>query len=150
MEDKAIDLAYCGIYCPECSFKVAYETQRNEHVLDMPEKYDSFKNADLVNYKCSGCKHENTCGDCKIKDCAISHNLEHCGECNDFPCEIILNFSNDGILHHKKAIDNLYYVRINGIEGFLRKIDKQLKCDCGERLSWYLKKCIECGKVREE
>ncbi len=150
MEEKALDLAYCGIYCPECSFKVAFETQKREHLLAMPEKYDSFKNADLEDCKCSGCKHEKIRGDCKIKDCAISKNLEHCGECDDFPCDIILNFSNDGIPHHKNAMKNLKSIRINGVEEFLKKMDEQIKCDCGERFSWYLKKCIACGKVRED
>ena len=103
MDKKSINLAYCGIYCPECSFRVAYETQNREHLFSMPEKYDSFKDTALEDCKCSGCKQKNICGDCDIKDCANSKNLEHCGECQDFPCKIILDFANDGMSHQQRS-----------------------------------------------
>ena len=148
MKRKLIDLAYCGIYCPECSFRVAYETQSREHLFSMPKKYDSFKNKALEDCKCDGCKQINICGDCDIKDCAISKKIEHCGECQDFPCKILLDFANDRVPHHKNAMKNLNFIKNNGMEKFLDKMNNYIFCDCGEKLSWYSEKCISCGKVR--
>ena len=148
MKEKSTNIAYCGIYCSECSFKVAYETQNIEHLFSMPEKYEKFKKTALEDCKCLGCKQENICGDCEIKDCAISKNLEHCGECLDFPCKLVTNFANDGMPHHKSAFENLEYIRNNGMKEFLNKMNEYIYCDCGAKLSWYLTKCLNCGKVR--
>ncbi|WP_069998726.1 DUF3795 domain-containing protein [Cellulosilyticum sp. I15G10I2] len=64
----------CGIVCSECEFRVSMN--------------------------CKGC----TCitkpfwgEDCKIKSCAESKQLKHCGECADdiFPCDQLLEFAYD-------------------------------------------------------
>ena len=36
-------LAYCGLYCQACGFKVAYEEQDRNHLRAMPAKYDRYK-----------------------------------------------------------------------------------------------------------
>ena len=30
-------------------------------------------------------------GECKTKNCCESQSLNHCGECNKFPCEMLYN-----------------------------------------------------------
>jgi hypothetical protein len=32
---------------------------------------------------------------CRVKSCVENKGLNHCGECKDIPCEILLSFSND-------------------------------------------------------
>jgi len=150
MSDKFFDLAYCGIYCPECSFKVAFESKRREHLANMPSKYDSFKDSDLADCDCSGCKRQNVGGECRIKDCAVSRDLDHCGLCQDFPCEQLSAFADDGIPHHQKAVENLSFIKNNGIAEFFEKMETAALCSCGEQLSWYVKNCISCGKIKTE
>lgn len=149
MDNINKDIAYCGLYCPQCSFRVAYETQRREHLLNMPEKYSVYKMEDLNNLKCIGCKKDDFCGDCEIKKCAEPRNINHCGECNDFPCSIIKDFSNDGIPHHKEAFKNLQFIQAKGFNNFIVQIEQDVICQCGGRLSWYLDSCIYCGKKHE-
>lgn len=138
--------APCGIYCPECSFKVAFETQNRAHVVAMPAKYDKYKTADFAEYDCSGCTPENRDANCEIKQCVTARKLEHCGQCGEFPCTLSNNFAADGIPHHKKAKEHLEYVRKHGLDRFIEEKEKQIKCVCGEKLSWYVTKCLVCGK----
>ena len=150
MEFDADKLAYCGIYCPECSFVAAYETGKREHLLAMPERYDEYKQATLSEVgNCPGCKLDNLCGDCDIKDCARSQgqqsmapkkeDIDSCAECAKFPCEKVLAFGNDGVPHHRQALENLMTISAIGKESWFEGFRKNLECDCGERLSWYYK-----------
>lgn len=62
----------CGILCSECS----YREQMN----------------------CKGCIiiEKPFWGDlCPVKSCCESKSQEHCGECNDFPCELLNKFAYD-------------------------------------------------------
>jgi hypothetical protein len=34
-------------------------------------------------------------GECKVKSCCESKTLNHCGECSDFPCEMLSNMGKD-------------------------------------------------------
>ena len=135
-------VAYCGLYCGACSFKVAYEVNNNKHLMNMPTKFDEYKNMPLQS--CPGCKSDNECGDCQIKSCAESKELEHCGLCKEFPCEIIINFNNDGIPHHGESLENLKQLKSIGIEQWVKQQDEKWTCNCGEKLSWYFKKCDLC------
>jgi hypothetical protein len=58
-------------------------------------------------FKCQGCKGpESVCWspDCKINICAKSKNIDHCAQCDNFKCELIIEFKNDEHEHHKEAI----------------------------------------------
>lgn len=62
----------CGILCSECSYK----EQMN----------------------CRGCIsiEKPFWGDlCPVKSCCESKRQEHCGECSDFPCELLNKFAYD-------------------------------------------------------
>lgn len=62
----------CGILCSQCAYK--------EQV------------------GCKGCINNNKPfweDNCPVKECCKSKNNEHCGVCNDFPCEILKEFSYD-------------------------------------------------------
>lgn len=133
-------LAYCGLYCSQCSFVVAYETNNRDHLLSLPQRYDKFKQADLSEHgSCKGCKGENLCGDCEIKDCAVEKGIDCCADCKTFPCEIILIFANDGTPHHAEAFNNLNKIKADGKENWFDEYKTSLNCACGERLSWYYK-----------
>ena len=60
----------CGILCDECSYK---------------EKVG-----------CKGCVHieKPFWGDaCPVKDCCESKKHTHCGQCDDFPCDLLHAFA---------------------------------------------------------
>ncbi|WZL71423.1 DUF3795 domain-containing protein [Clostridiaceae bacterium 35-E11] len=62
----------CGILCNECEYKEPM--------------------------KCSGCVHitKPFWGEqCPVKSCCEDKNLEHCGECEKFPCNLLMQFAYD-------------------------------------------------------
>ena len=138
-------IAYCGLYCGACSFKTAVEEGVAEHVLSMPERYDKFK-SEPFGTPCPGCRLENLCGQCGMRDCAAGKELAHCGQCDDFPCEKVQSFNDDGAPHHAEAIANLRLLRELGEERWLELQKEKWTCSCGRRLSWYHKTCSACGK----
>ncbi len=135
-------IAYCGLYCGACSFKVAFEEKNKEHVTSMPSYYDRLKD-EPVEF-CPGCRLENICGECAMRDCAISKEIEHCGQCGDFPCDKVSSFNNDGKPHHGEAINNLNLLRELGEEKWLEHMKDKWTCKCGTRFSWYYQKCPRC------
>jgi len=63
-------LAYCGLDCQTCSFR----TTR----------------------KCPGCQAaagKMFWGECTLAKCCIGKGFEHCGKCEQFPCEQLEAFS---------------------------------------------------------
>jgi hypothetical protein len=145
MDFKAEQLAYCGIYCEQCSFKAAAETGEPGHLANMPPKYSApkyvpFKQDVLGGLACPGCKGDALCGPgCEIKACASGKGLASCAGCGAFPCAILLDFANDGVPHHRWALGNLQDIRGTGVESWFERFRPSLACDCGERLSWYYK-----------
>jgi hypothetical protein len=140
-------IAYCGLYCGACSFKVASEEQNREHLMGMPPKYDYLKNSPLEH--CPGCRMDHRCGDCAIRDCALGRHLEYCSLCQDFPCDRLKMFNNDGIPHHAESIGNLNLLKQIGAEEWVNLQNEHWKCLCGERYSWYLQKCRKCSSSHQ-
>jgi hypothetical protein len=139
MDDMNL-LAYCGLYCGACSFRVAALEQERKHLTAMPAKYDHLKDHPLE--ECRDCRIDDFCGDCAIKKCARAKNIDHCGECGEFPCDRIVKFSSDGVPHHAKVIDSIRRIREIGSRRWLDESEKAFACRCGKRLSWYVKDCI--------
>ena len=133
-------LSYCGLYCGGCSFKVAFQEQKREHLLALPEKYDKLKNMELED--CAGCRVDYKCGECQIRKCAMEKTLTYCGECIDFPCKQLNAFSSDGIPHHFEIIENIKTIQKDGINRWLDDQNNKYQCSCGKKLSWYVKSCI--------
>lgn len=129
-------LAYCGLYCEQCSVRTAYAEQDCKHLERFPARYKKDR-MDLADCDCEGCKGRNLCGPCKIKDCAKLRDIDTCAECPDFPCAVLGEFGNDGIPHHAKALENLRSIRERGIESWFATLTPALRCHCGERQSWY-------------
>ena len=65
-------LAPCGMYCGFCRVY----------------------NKETAPY-CSGCfsqKGHQFWGECKLYACATQHNVQHCGLCDDFPCDFFIGY----------------------------------------------------------
>ncbi|MDD2716911.1 MAG: DUF3795 domain-containing protein [Candidatus Wallbacteria bacterium] len=139
-------LAYCGLYCGACSFRVAVLEQDKEHLRFIPDRYDKYKDTDLSKTDlCPGCRTEQSqCGGCGIRDCCRGKNLEHCGCCESFPCKLIMEFSRDGMPHHHEVLENIKRLKL-GSDKWLQEEQMKWTCSCGARRSWYIKKCPKCG-----
>ncbi|MFZ7119525.1 MAG: DUF3795 domain-containing protein [Eubacteriaceae bacterium] len=59
----------CGLLCSKCKFRDVYTCP-------------TCINTDKLYW-----------GECEIKKCCESKNLTHCGECDEFPCSLLLEFS---------------------------------------------------------
>ncbi|MCD8138674.1 MAG: DUF3795 domain-containing protein [Planctomycetaceae bacterium] len=129
-------LAYCGIYCEQCSARVAFTERDWKHLEMFPSRFTAGR-PDLSEYDCEGCKGRNLCGPCGIKDCASGRNLDSCADCGEFPCAMLVAFETDGIPHHRWAVDNLRRIRAHGLEAWFAAFRPALRCDCGQRQSWY-------------
>lgn len=138
-EDLSFDmnmLAYCGLYCEQCSARIAFAEQDPAHMDHIPAKYKRVP-FDLSDYDCEGCKGRNLCGPCKIKDCAAPKGIDSCAECAEYPCAVLDAFENDGAPHHKQAGENLRSIRENGVNVWFAHLTPALRCHCGRRQSWY-------------
>ena len=122
-------LAACGMNCKECdSYKV-----RTEHDVKAAkslaawyrgmgwiEKNEGAEAVILKNPLCKGCW--NSTDDCFFKCgchpkldfriCCTDKKIQHCGECNDFPCAMYIEFVGD-LEHHKRAMEHLISIRKN-------------------------------------
>lgn len=137
-------IAYCGLYCGACSFRLAAAENDRRHLLAMPNAYDAWKDTPLE--ACPGCRLENNCGPCAIRDCAISKGIGTCAECGDFPCDRLKSFNADGKPHHAESIPNLELLSRLGEEDWLESMARRWSCErCGKRKSWYRADC-DCGK----
>ena len=75
----------CGIDCDECSF--------------------------YAQSKCRGCRENKGVifwGKCDVFSCCDKNKLDHCGRCEDFPCDMLREFASS---ENPERIDNLNKLR---------------------------------------
>jgi len=137
-------VAYCGLYCGACSFKLAYDEKDRAHLRGMPAKYVIPENTRLE--ACPGCRTDSASGGCEIRTCAQAKALAHCGACPELPCPRIAQFDGDGTPHHGESIANLRNLQKIGETLWLEEQARRWTCACGARRSWYLKACTKCGR----
>jgi len=135
-------LACCGLYCGACSFRVAFEENDRRHLAGMPAKYDRYKDAPTD--RCGGCRAAE-CGH-GFTGCAAARGVEHCDQCDCFPCPRLREFARDGIPHHAGVIAGLERIRRVGERQWLLEQAAVWRCACGVRLSWYRRTCDRCGR----
>ncbi len=136
-------IAYCGLYCPMCSFAATAETEDTRHLKAMPERYDMLKEQSLEECLCAGCKDQIDFCNCDMKPCAEKKGITSCADCESFPCPIIETFGNDGAPHHEEALRNLWRIKEVGYGRWQKEMDALTHCDvCGKRQSWYCR-CSE-------
>ncbi len=74
---------------------------------------------------CKGCTAPSVSGSsgrwCPIARCAVrERHHETCADCHTYPCELLQGVdANDSFVTHRKTIENLNYIRENGIGRFL-------------------------------
>jgi hypothetical protein len=112
-------------------------------------------------YTMSGKKRKNPCPGCRPtnKICAfikkrcrktLLKEVDYCFECDSFPCEILEKLDKKYRERFKMSmIDNLNFIKKNGIEKFLKSQEEKYRCDeCGDVICVHNSKCYACGDVR--
>ena len=98
---------------------------------------------------CHGCKTETTavfCTDCGMRACARKRGLPSCGDCGEYPCEMLVSFQADRHPHHSAVLKNLKTIKEKGLDAWLEEQRARWTCPgCGTRFTWYDVKCPECG-----
>ena len=110
-------------------------------------------------YLASGKKRKMKCIGCKPRDksCAFlkkfckkltKKEINYCFECADFPCKHLEKLdSGYRNRYNMSMIENLDYIRDNGIDKFLKRQEEKYKCsECGGVICVHNGKCYSCGK----
>ena len=131
-------IAPCGMNCGVCSGYLAL-------------KHDLRHKGIRMSY-CYGCRpRDKKCAFLK-KQCQLLLNrqIKYCYECQDFPCERLRNIDQRyKTLFRMSMIENLEFIRDNGIHKFLIKERRKWKCpECGEVVCCHNGLCFNCGLDR--
>jgi len=140
----------CGIYCGTCP---SYLAPRENDVAEL-ERRSKELDYTIEELRCDGCHSDKvmpSCVECRpgFRKCASEHGVTRCFECADFPCQRLEDFKHvhivDGISHHEHLIEELQYIKDNGTDAWLEKMDREGRCpQCGKLLYWFVRDCPDC------
>jgi hypothetical protein len=124
----------CGMNCGVCSSYLAM-------------KNDVMSKGVKVRY-CAGCRPRRNmlCGFSKRCELLKKKQVKYCYECSKFPCENVESMNKRYSKHfHMSQIENLNYIKENGVEKFLEKEEERWKCpECGGVISCHNGICYGC------
>ena len=125
----------CGMNCALCSGYLA-------------RKHD-LKKTGIMRVYCSGCRpRDKQCAFLKKKcDLLMNGAVEYCHECGDFPCQSLKRLDKRYRTNYRMSmIENLEYIKNNGISRFLEKEEENWKCpECGDSICCHNGICFNCG-----
>ncbi|MHA1135928.1 MAG: DUF3795 domain-containing protein [Candidatus Thorarchaeota archaeon] len=111
-------------------------------------------------YTMSGAKRKHTCPGCREanKNCAFlkqhcellaKNKVEFCHECSDYPCSHLLKLQDTYTKKYDvNIIENLDFIRDNGMEKFLRAQEKKFKCPtCSGTICVHTNRCYSCSPL---
>jgi hypothetical protein len=103
---------------------------------------------------CGGCfkkddlNKPNVCRSCAIVNCAFLTKTESgfCYDCEKFPCSRLKQLDKRYRTKYSMSmIDNLIFIRMNGMEKFLENEQKRWTCAvCGSGISVHRDYCLNC------
>ncbi|MDD5339397.1 MAG: DUF3795 domain-containing protein [Dehalococcoidales bacterium] len=131
---EEILIAPCGMNCGVCGNYLAM-------------KNDLKKNGVYKSY-CPGCRPRGkNCAFMK-KNCELvgEGKVQFCFECPDFPCLRLKHLDKRySTKYHMSMIENLNFIKENGMEKFLEKETKKWQCpECGGVISCHHGVCFTC------
>lgn len=128
-------IAPCGMNCGLC---IAYLGGRNE--INREGFHRTY---------CEGCLPRGKGCTFMGDRCARLKNgaVRFCSECPDFPCGRLRDLDRRyRTRYHMSMIENLLYIRKNGMEAFLRKEAETWRCPgCGEMICCHNGLCLRCS-----
>ena len=118
-------VAVCGLNCAKCDMYLA--SHGNEKLRDeivawfKKERNETLKPEQIRCEGCGGSLDAHWSPDCRMMLCAKKRGLQHCFQCEDFPCPSVNEFSSDGTPHHKRTVENSKRMREIGIEAWIEE-----------------------------
>jgi hypothetical protein len=113
-------------------------------------------------YTMEGKKRKHACITCRSRVSRCAFVQQHCGklatkqikycfECTDFPCANLRALDNRyRNKYGMSMIENLNYIKANGIKQFLKNEQERWKCpSCGGIICVHNGKCYTCNQTRE-
>ncbi|MFC1924846.1 DUF3795 domain-containing protein [Chloroflexota bacterium] len=101
-----------------------------------------------INLCCEGCLSDlvsSHCRNCGFRECAQERGFTNCSQCPDMPCQLLVDFSNDGTPHHGNVLISLERQKKIGIDAWLAEQEKSWRCiQCESPLAWYDTECPDC------
>jgi hypothetical protein len=127
-------IAPCGMNCNICSRYLALRNDIKSHGIRMTY--------------CSGCLPSGM--NCHYKrqcDLLGKGLVRFCYDCGDFPCRRLKTLDKRyRTFYHMSMIENLQYIKENGIRQFLDREKERWKCpECGGTISCHNGICFNCG-----
>jgi hypothetical protein len=130
-------IAPCGMNCGLCSAYLAYANE-------LPRARGKISH-------CPGCRPRNKqCAYIKGQCSLLRNNkIDFCFECKNFPCERLKKINNRYNINYSfDFIENLIFIKKNGIEKFVKMQNKKYKCpNCDGMISVHNGKCFKCDNV---
>jgi hypothetical protein len=127
-------IAPCGMNCALCS---GYLALKND-----------IKNKGIRLINCPGCRPRNKkCAFLKGHCSKLSKGeVTFCFECASFPCDRLRTIDNRYRSRYRMSmIENLNFIKENGMEKFLEDQEETWKCqNCGELISCHNGLCFNC------
>lgn len=85
-------IAYCGLDCSECPAYIATVEDDDDKRKDLAEKWSTEEfPLKPENVNCRGCTEKTDvmsfCGDCDVRECAVSKGIENCAYCSEYQCD---------------------------------------------------------------
>jgi len=128
-------IAPCGMNCGICSGYLAFKHNVKDKAIRMPY--------------CIGCRprHKKCAFLKKGCDLLLNGQLEYCYQCDDFPCKRLCHLDTRyQTLFRMSMVENLEYIKDNGIEKFLEEEEERWKCpQCGATICCHNGICFNCG-----
>lgn len=132
---EEILIAPCGMNCGLCGNHLAM-------------KYDLRKTGIMKAY-CSGCRPRGKNCTFMKKNCELlgEGKVQYCFECNEFPCRRLKHLDKRyRTNYHMSMIENLDFIKKQGIRKFLKKEEEKWKCpECGGVICCHNGICFSCG-----
>jgi len=114
MADSGVIYSRCGMRCDLCLIyrpNVSVNDRRREICEVFRKIYPGF-NPDAGTIICDGCRCDVNPvlldPSCRARKCVISKRIEHCGQCDGFPCEIFPAEPSDEELRQRIDIEHLW------------------------------------------
>lgn len=128
-------IAPCGMNCAICSAYLASENDVKSKGIGIPY--------------CTGCRpRDKQCAFLKKKcELLLAGKVKYCYECNDFPCANLEHIDKRyRTLYKMSMIDNLEYIKKNGVGELLEREEERWKCpECGAVICCHNGICFNCG-----
>lgn len=101
--------------------------------------------------KCYGCRNDScriSCKNCFILKCKNKDNF--CFECKNYPCSRLKKLDKRYKIKYKMSmLENLEFIRVNGINKFIKQQDERYKCNqCGKLKTVHQEYCIYCSNTK--